>query len=150
MRWLPHSATHLATAQLLRPFALATHTKPTHQAQDARLAEALAAEGQAHLFERWPAPGQRDDDKARLLAQLRHLDSSYAGGLVQYVRNARRLLTESKEGACDTRRRRCAAAAAGVPPPLGCRRLLCHEAARTTGSIPPSPAPLPNRRPCQA
>ena len=31
--------------QLLRPFALATHTTPTHQAQDARLAEALAAEG---------------------------------------------------------------------------------------------------------
>lgn len=30
--------------------------------------------------------------------QLRHLDRSYTGGLVQYIRNAKRLLRESKEG----------------------------------------------------
>jgi len=41
--------------------------------------DALAAEGQAHLFADWPAAGEHDDDKRRLLAQLRHLDKSYAG-----------------------------------------------------------------------
>lgn len=60
--------------------------------------EALLAEGQAHLFAQWPKPGERDDDKRRLLAQLRHLDASYAGGLVKYIQNARKLLKDSKEG----------------------------------------------------
>ena len=60
--------------------------------------ESLIAEGQGHLFASWPSPGQRDDDKRRLLVQLRHLDASYAGGLVGYVRNARRLLADSKQG----------------------------------------------------
>lgn len=49
--------------------------------QDVKLVGALVAEGQAHLFADWPAPGEQDDDKRRLLAQLRHLDKSYAGGL---------------------------------------------------------------------
>ncbi|PSC70970.1 UDP-sugar pyrophosphorylase 1 [Micractinium conductrix] len=66
--------------------------------EDAALAEALLAEGQGHLFQRWPAPGTADADKQRMLAQLRHLDTSYAGGLRQYIQNARRLLHESKEG----------------------------------------------------
>lgn len=47
--------------------------------QDLKLVDALVAEGQGHLFADWPAPGERDDDKQRLLAQLRHLDTSYAG-----------------------------------------------------------------------
>lgn len=62
------------------------------------LITALLKEGQAHIFSNWPPPGDHDDDKRRLLDQLHHLDTSYAGGLVQYIQNARRLLQESKEG----------------------------------------------------
>ncbi|PRW45148.1 UDP-sugar pyrophosphorylase 1 [Chlorella sorokiniana] len=66
--------------------------------EDLKLVDALVAEGQAHLLADWPAPGESDDGKRRLLAQLRHLDKSYAGGLVKYIRNARQLLKDSKEG----------------------------------------------------
>ncbi len=64
----------------------------------------LLAEGQSHLFAQWPAPGERDEDKQRLLAQLRHLDASYAGGLAKYIQNARELLKDSKEGAAQLAR----------------------------------------------
>lgn len=61
--------------------------------------QGLVAEGQAHLFAGWPAAGQREADKRRLLQQLHHLDRSYAGGLCKYIQNARKLLHDSKEGA---------------------------------------------------
>lgn len=57
----------------------------------------LLAEGQAHLF--W-GQGVEEAGRRRLLGQLRHLDRSYTGGLPRYIRNARQLLKESKEGAC--------------------------------------------------
>ena len=60
---------------------------------------ALVSEGQGHLVSGWPPAGQEDDAKRRTVAQLAHLDRSYAGGLVKYLQNARRLLRESKEGA---------------------------------------------------
>ena len=60
--------------------------------------ETLVEEGQAHLFEGWPASGEGDNDKRRLLAQLQHLDANYAGGLCKYIQNARKLLRDSKEG----------------------------------------------------
>lgn len=72
--------------------------KGNEKYKDDPLIETLIAEGQAHLFESWPPEGERDEDKERLVAQLRHLDSSYAGGLSQYIFNARRMLQESKEG----------------------------------------------------
>ncbi|KXZ48443.1 hypothetical protein GPECTOR_28g853 [Gonium pectorale] len=53
---------------------------------------------QGHLFDGWPELGTDDDLKRGLLAQLASLDSSYPGGIAGYVRNARRLLQESKEG----------------------------------------------------
>ena len=41
--------------------------------------------GQAHLFERWPAPGIDDEGKRTLADQLVALDRQYpAGGLLQY------------------------------------------------------------------
>lgn len=43
--------------------------------------------------------GVTDEDKQRLVAQLVQLDEAYPGGLLQYVRNARRLLRNSREGA---------------------------------------------------
>jgi hypothetical protein len=40
-------------------------------AEEQRTAAALLAAGQAHLFAAWPAPGERDADKKRLLKQAR-------------------------------------------------------------------------------
>ncbi|KAL6777586.1 USP2 [Auxenochlorella protothecoides x Auxenochlorella symbiontica] len=62
------------------------------------LVSALLDAGQEHLFSGWPEPGKDDDNKRRLLAQLRQLDSSYAGGLLKYISNAKKLLKDSKEG----------------------------------------------------
>ena len=66
--------------------------------QETVLMETLVEEGQAHLFAGWPASGEGDADKRRLLAQLQHLDANYAGGLCKYIQNARKLLRDSKEG----------------------------------------------------
>ncbi|KAK9828897.1 hypothetical protein WJX72_002655 [[Myrmecia] bisecta] len=66
--------------------------------EDARLVNALLDLGQEHLFTHWPAPGQHDDDKVRQVAQLRHLDFNYNGGLVGYIQNAQRLLEDSRAG----------------------------------------------------
>ena len=42
--------------------------------------------------------GKKDADKRRLLAQLRHLDGNYSGGLRAYLRNSKRLLEDSRLG----------------------------------------------------
>lgn len=39
--------------------------------EEAATAVLLLSAGQGHLFAAWPAPGDRDDDKKRLLAQAR-------------------------------------------------------------------------------
>lgn len=64
--------------------------------QDLKLIGELLAEGQAHLFSAWGR--EEEAGRRRLLGQLRHLDRSYTGGLPRYIRNARQLLKESKEG----------------------------------------------------
>ena len=66
--------------------------------QDVALAEDLLAAGQSHLFSNWPEKGTLDDGKQRLMRQLKALDTQYAGGLVQYIKNARKLLEESRAG----------------------------------------------------
>ncbi|KAL3138028.1 hypothetical protein ABBQ38_005262 [Trebouxia sp. C0009 RCD-2024] len=53
---------------------------------------------QGHLFASWPPPGQADDKKQQLMQQLVHLDASYNGGLAAYIRNAKQLLQDSREG----------------------------------------------------
>ena len=55
----------------------------------------LAENGQAHLFDGWPAPGTQDDDKRRLVSQLARLNSQYPGGLEGYLSSARTLLQDS-------------------------------------------------------
>jgi hypothetical protein len=72
---------------------------PASRVQESALVASLTEDGQSHLFAPWPPAGERDEDKRRLLTQLAHLDSSYAGGLTQYVANARRLLADSQKGA---------------------------------------------------
>jgi UDP-sugar pyrophosphorylase len=59
----------------------------------------LLTQDQAHLFQAWPPLGTSDNDKLRSLSQLKSLDTSYPGGLVQYIKNARKLLEDSRTGA---------------------------------------------------
>ena len=96
----PQSASQLQPMPQTRPnshFCFFYHHRHTHP-QTRPLVAALLEEGQDHLFSSWPPLHEKDDEKRRLLDQLCHLDSSYAGGLIQYVQNARRLLKESQEG----------------------------------------------------
>ncbi|KAE8701789.1 UDP-sugar pyrophosphorylase [Hibiscus syriacus] len=62
------------------------------------LAKMLVDLGQSHLFQHWPDPGVEDEQKKAFFAQVSKLNSSYPGGLTSYVKNARELLADSKEG----------------------------------------------------
>jgi len=66
--------------------------------EDLALAESLLDEDQAQLFADWDAPGTNDDQKRAFLQTLQNCNRSYPGGLVAYIRNARRLLAESATG----------------------------------------------------
>jgi UDP-sugar pyrophosphorylase len=66
--------------------------------QQQELVKMLLNNGQDHLFNNWPAPGVDDDEKKAFFDQLVLLDSSYPGGLVAYINNAKRLLADSKAG----------------------------------------------------
>ncbi|XP_074579912.1 UDP-sugar pyrophosphorylase-like [Curcuma longa] len=67
-------------------------------AEEIVLAKMLLDEGQKHLFDHWPEPGVDDTRKKSFLHQVAHLNSSYPGGLVSYIQNARKLLADSKAG----------------------------------------------------
>ena len=69
-------------------------------AEDAKLARALAADGQAHLFAAWPPSPEDDDRKRALLAQARALNAGApgGGGLAAYAQRARALLADAKAG----------------------------------------------------
>jgi hypothetical protein len=54
--------------------------------------------GARHTHAESDVPGDKDVDKRRLLAQLRHLDGNYSGGLRAYLRNSKRLLEDSRLG----------------------------------------------------
>ncbi|XP_059630624.1 UDP-sugar pyrophosphorylase-like isoform X2 [Cornus florida] len=62
------------------------------------LPKMLLEMGQSHLFEHWPEPGVDDDEKRAFFDQVAKLNASYPGGLASYIRTARELLAESKEG----------------------------------------------------
>ncbi|XP_027361710.1 UDP-sugar pyrophosphorylase 1 [Abrus precatorius] len=66
--------------------------------QQQELVKMLLDNGQEHLFHDWPAPGVDDDRKKAFFDQLIRLDSSYPGGLGAYIKNAKRLLADSKAG----------------------------------------------------
>ena len=66
--------------------------------RDRALVELLEARGQAHVFADWPPAGEATDEKRRLLARLRTLDSNYPGGIGAYIDTARRLLAEAQRG----------------------------------------------------
>ena len=60
--------------------------------------EELCAEDQGHLFAEWTGAATEAADQRRLLAQLAALDGAYPGGLAAYVREARVLLAQSRDG----------------------------------------------------
>ncbi|GAV85116.1 UDPGP domain-containing protein [Cephalotus follicularis] len=62
------------------------------------LAKMMVNMGQGHLFEHWAAPGIDDEEKKALFDQVAKLNLSYPGGLASYIKNARELLADSKEG----------------------------------------------------
>ncbi|KAK4273974.1 hypothetical protein QN277_017271 [Acacia crassicarpa] len=62
------------------------------------LAKMLLEMGQSHLFEHWANPGVDDDQKKGFFEQVSRLNSSYPGGLASYVKTARGLLADSKDG----------------------------------------------------
>ncbi|XP_014502085.1 UDP-sugar pyrophosphorylase 1 [Vigna radiata var. radiata] len=66
--------------------------------QQQELVKMLLENGQDHLFRDWPPPGVEDDHKKAFFDQLTLLDSSYPGGLESYIKNAKRLLADSKAG----------------------------------------------------
>ncbi|KAK4276699.1 hypothetical protein QN277_014818 [Acacia crassicarpa] len=66
--------------------------------EQVELAKMLLEEGQSHLFEHWAEPGVDDDQKKGFFEQVARLNSSYPGGLTSYIKNARRLLADSKAG----------------------------------------------------
>mmetsp|Transcript_6451 Transcript_6451/g.11349 ORF Transcript_6451/g.11349 Transcript_6451/m.11349 type:complete len:704 (+) Transcript_6451:148-2259(+) len=66
--------------------------------EDRETAALLVGLGQEHLFAGWPAAGQAQADKARLLAQARDSDAKYPGGLAAYVGKARALLDAAAQG----------------------------------------------------
>ncbi len=62
------------------------------------LISTLVQNGQTGLFMDWDEPGTNDTAKSAFLESLAKIDGNYPGGLAGYIKNARRLLAESKEG----------------------------------------------------
>ena len=65
------------------------------------LATLLVDNGQEHMFSHWTCPGENDAQKHSFFKQVKELHDGYMpeqGGLVQYIKNARKLLSDSKNG----------------------------------------------------
>jgi UDP-sugar pyrophosphorylase len=63
---------------------------------DRTLIGVLLEEDQAHLFEGWGQAGEDEAERAAFLADLHRVDAAYPGGVVGYIRNARRLLEDAR------------------------------------------------------
>jgi UDP-sugar pyrophosphorylase len=62
------------------------------------LVRKLCSLGQSHLFAKWPC-NTSPTSRRKLATQLQELDEAYAdGGLEGYINNAKRLLSDSREG----------------------------------------------------
>ncbi|MFA5350852.1 MAG: UTP--glucose-1-phosphate uridylyltransferase, partial [Candidatus Omnitrophota bacterium] len=67
-------------------------------AEEIMVMQLLFSLGQEHLFSNWGERGVNDDLKKEFLAQIRHLDTNYPGGLIAYQGNSRKLLEASRKG----------------------------------------------------
>ena len=66
--------------------------------EEAKTADLLISNDQAHLFAHWPQPGDHDADKHRFLAQCALIESAYLGGISTYVKRAKELLAFAQQG----------------------------------------------------
>lgn len=66
--------------------------------QDRALIQDLLDANQGHIFKAWGTGRDRVEEKKALVSQLHHLNDNYSGGLLQYVKNAKILLEESRKG----------------------------------------------------
>jgi len=60
--------------------------------------QTLVDAGQEHLFADWAPSGTDDVEKTAFLETLTRVDNAYPGGVVGYISNARKLLSEAQEG----------------------------------------------------
>jgi len=74
--------------------------KGIFNAAEVSLIGKLLYANQEHLFVDWDAPGTRDAEKRDFLNQMTRLNETYPGkgGLFDYLKRARELLDDSKEG----------------------------------------------------
>jgi len=49
--------------------------------EESKIVQLLLDNGQQHLFEKWPAKGEQDAEKRKLLAQAADLDKTIPGGI---------------------------------------------------------------------
>ena len=59
--------------------------------------QTLQNSGQGHLFMDWAPAGTDDAEKAAFFEALTRVDNAYPGGVVGYISNARKLLSEAKD-----------------------------------------------------
>ncbi|XP_044479312.1 UDP-sugar pyrophosphorylase-like [Mangifera indica] len=71
---------------------------PFLSSEQIELAKMLMEMGQSHLFEQWAEPGVDVEEKKAFFDQVARLNSSYPGGLKSYIKTARELLADSKDG----------------------------------------------------
>ena len=70
----------------------------TKQPAEQQFIQILLDAGQEHLFADWDPAGTHDEAKTAFLETLTRVDNAYPGGVVGYISNARKLLSEAKEG----------------------------------------------------
>ena len=66
--------------------------------KEKELANILIEAGQGHLFQDWDPIGVNDEQKHEFFQQIQQLNSSYIGGLSNYIERAKVLLAKSKSG----------------------------------------------------
>jgi UDP-sugar pyrophosphorylase len=62
------------------------------------LVSSLITIGQAHLFSDWDPVGTNDALKKQLLVALEKVHNTYPGGIIEYIKRAKQLLDDSKDG----------------------------------------------------
>jgi UDP-sugar pyrophosphorylase len=100
MSWFLGSAketAEVAVSEWKEPLA---SNKGLFDAAEVSLIGKLLYANQEHLFADWDAPGTRDTEKHDFLSQMARLNETYPGkgGLFEYLKRARELLADSKEG----------------------------------------------------
>lgn len=93
----------MSTIDVDKVLAAAATAEFTESQKD--LVKKLCEVGQTHLFENWLSSSGDDDSsddnakKQQIIKQLESLNESYTdGGLIGYIKNARKLLKNSKDG----------------------------------------------------